>query len=360
MTQKPLGYVELEWTCKRCGTRNPGLQKICSGCASPMSEQDQFEAPLQHELITDEAKLAQAKREASDIHCPYCGARNPAGSTTCVQCGANLQDAKAREAGRVVGAHQEAAPVSEVACPYCQTPNPPNAVKCKKCGGNLVRQAAAPAVPPAPTPMPKGLLIGLAVVLALLCLCVLGFMVMNVRTTDAPGVVEAVQWERTIAIVELRPVQREDWADEIPAGASQGSCVQKHRSTQSNPAPGAEEVCGTPYTIDQGDGTGKVVQDCEYKIYDRWCKYTANEWTVVDTLVARGADYNPVWPAVSLLSGQREGDRSEKYQVLFSADDKDYSYQLNSPADLAKFTKGSQWKLHINTFGNVNSVEPLE
>ncbi len=357
MTQKPLGYVELEWTCKRCGTRNPGLQKICSGCASPMGEQDQFEAPAQQELITDEAKLAQAKREAKDVHCPYCGARNPAGSTTCVQCSAALGDAKAREAGRVVGAHQ-AGPVAEVACPYCQTPNPPNAAKCRKCGGNLVKEAAP--MPVAPAGGQNWMLIGLAVAGVLLCLGVIGFMVMSSRTTDAPGVVEAVQWERTIAIVELRPVQREDWADKIPAGAPQGSCVQKHRSTQSNPAPGAEEVCGTPYTIDQGDGTGKVVQDCEYKIYDQWCKYTANEWTVVDTLVARGADTNPVWPALSLRSNQREGDRLEKYEVLFSADDKQYSYRLNSPAEFAKFTKGSQWKLKVNTFGSVNSVEPLE
>jgi hypothetical protein len=359
MTQKTVGYVELEWTCKRCGTRNPGTQKICSGCAAPMGEQDQFEAPPQQELITDEAKLAQAKR-GPDVHCPYCGTRNPAGSQACVQCGAGLGDAKARQAGRVVGAHQAAAPVSEVACPYCQTPNPPNAAKCKKCGGNLARRVSGPAAPAALAAMPKGVLIGLAAVLALLCLCVFGFMVMGARTTDTPAVVEAVQWERTIKITELRPVQHEAWADEIPFGAPRGSCERKHRSTQSEWAPGAEEVCSTPYTIDQGNGTGKVVQDCEYKIYDQWCKYTVDEWTVVDSRVAQGNDYNPYWPELNLYSGQREGERLEKYQVLFSTDDKDYTYQLNSPADFAKFTKGSQWKLKINTFGNVNGVEPLQ
>jgi hypothetical protein len=103
-----------------------------------------------------------------------------------------------------------------------------------------------------------------------------------------------------------------------------------------------------------------VVKDCEYKIYDQWCTYTVDEWTVVDSRVAQGSDYNPYWPELNLYSGQREGERLEKYQVLFSTDDKDYTYQLNSPADFAKFTKGSQWKLKINTFGNVNGVEPLQ
>jgi RHS repeat-associated protein len=31
MTTKELGFVELEWTCPRCKTRNPGTQTTCSG-----------------------------------------------------------------------------------------------------------------------------------------------------------------------------------------------------------------------------------------------------------------------------------------------------------------------------------------
>jgi len=48
MSQETVGYVQLEWTCKRCGSKNPGTQKTCANCGNPMSEQDQFELPSQH------------------------------------------------------------------------------------------------------------------------------------------------------------------------------------------------------------------------------------------------------------------------------------------------------------------------
>lgn len=356
MPQETLGYVELEWTCKRCGTRNPGLQKKCTGCGSPMSEQDKFEAPVQQQLITDAAQLAQAE-SGPDIHCPYCGARSPAGSARCVQCGASLTDAKAREAGQVVGAFQAGA-APTVACPYCQAPNPPNAARCQKCGGALQKPVAA-----APKPAPAGTALGLglagAAVLAL-CICAIGWIVLSGRTTDTPAVVQSVAWERIIQIEELRPVEHQDWEDQLPANVRTGSCEKKFRRMQSEPAPGAEKVCGTPYTVDQGSGVGKVVQDCQYKVYDNWCTYTRDEWTVVDQAIAHGSDANPYWPDPSLRSGQRAGQRAEKYIVTFSANDKRdaFTYNVGSADELSRFRVGSRWMLKVNTFGGVVDAQP--
>ena len=67
MTRKSLGYVELEWTCKRCGTVNPGMQKMCTNCGAPMADADQFEMPDEQRLITDDTRLEAAKKGA-DIH----------------------------------------------------------------------------------------------------------------------------------------------------------------------------------------------------------------------------------------------------------------------------------------------------
>jgi len=249
MTQKTVGYVELEWTCPYCGTRNPGTQKKCSGCGAMMGEEDQFEAPAQQELITDEAKLAQAKRGMADIHCPYCGTRNVAGSEKCRHCGGDLTGAVEREKGRVVGAFR-AEPVADVPCPYCGTPNPANTVKCKKCGGALQKPAEAPPAKPAAAPKPRSRVAGLAIaaVVVLMSICAVAYFVLGSRTTDTPAVVQSVMWERSVAIMEQRPVTHEDWEDQIPAGAVVGSCSKEFRRTQSEPAPGAEEVCGTPYT----------------------------------------------------------------------------------------------------------------
>jgi hypothetical protein len=32
MPQETVGFVNLEWICKRCGSKNPGTTKICVGC----------------------------------------------------------------------------------------------------------------------------------------------------------------------------------------------------------------------------------------------------------------------------------------------------------------------------------------
>lgn len=105
-----------------------------------------------------------------------------------------------------------------------------------------------------------------------------------------------------------------------PKGAQKGACEKKFRRTQSEPIPGAEKVCGTPYILDQGSGIGKVVQDCEYQVYDKWCTYTVLEWTAVDKATAHGNDLNPYRPRVSPGAGEREGKRIEKYVVTFNAD----------------------------------------
>jgi membrane protease subunit (stomatin/prohibitin family) len=359
MTQETVGYVELEWTCKRCGTKNPGSQKTCSGCGGAMSDQDQFELPAQQVLITDENALKEAEL-GPDIHCPYCGTRNKASSKTCSQCGGDLTGAAARQSGQVMGAFQ-AEPVPDVPCPYCGTLNLANTKKCTKCGGSLAKQATAPA-PAAPTGarLKPGLVaVGVAAV-ALLCICGIVFSVLSARTTDTAGVVQAVSWERTIQIMEQRPVTHEDWQDSIPSGVQRGTCMSKVRSTQDQPAPGAEKVCGAPYTIDEGSGKGKVVQDCKYEVYDDWCKYTVNEWTEVDKATATGNDLRPQWPDARLKSGQREGNRDERYGVVFTANDKRLEYSPKDATEFSRFNVGSQWTLKVNTFGTVTGVQPAK
>src|SRR5512136_1212296 len=92
MPQETVGFVNLEWTCKCCGSKNPGTTKICSSCGNVMSETDKFELPAQQELIKDEAVIAKAER-GPDVTCKYCGARNVADAKTCSQCSADLTEA---------------------------------------------------------------------------------------------------------------------------------------------------------------------------------------------------------------------------------------------------------------------------
>ncbi len=360
MTQKTVGYVELEWTCKRCGTRNPGTVKTCQSCGAAMSQEDQFELPAEARLITDAEKLAQAAA-GPDIHCPYCGARNVAGAAKCTQCGGPLAEGQARAAGQVLGAHQTGA-AAEVQCPFCGTPNPPSAVKCQKCGGALGKPAApAPARPAAPS---KGFPLW-AIIVAVVAVigAIILFSSLGNRTTDVAATVQSVSWERSIPILEQRPAQHEAWKDEAPAGAQLGTCAKKIRKTQDAPAPGAEEVCGTPYTKDQGSGVGKVVQDCVYNIYDQWCSYTLMEWQEVSRLRAGANDLDPQWPKVNLTSSQRAGDaRAEKYNVLFKLEDKAdvKRYAPKDANEFAQYAVGSAWTLKVNGFGDVTEALPAK
>ena len=355
MPQETLGYVNLEWTCKRCGSKNPGTTKICSSCGSVMSETDKFDLPAQQELITDQATVA-AIEKGPDKTCIYCGARNAATATLCSQCGADLTGARERKAGDVLGAYStDKKP--DVKCPYCGELNPATALKCSKCAGSLAARPVdqpktAPPAPAKPNRLPAIIGIGVAVIALIMC----GLLFF--RTTDTSAAVKGVQWQRAVEIMEQRPVQHETWRDQIPVSAVIGTCEMKVRSTQDQAAPNSEKVCGTPYTIDTGTGAGKVVRDCQYQVKDNWCAYTQQEWTVVDSVVAKGADTNAAWPTVQLRSDQREGDRKETYTVVFNSDGKEYQMTVGSAADLVKYVVGTRWKLKVNALGGVLSAEP--
>lgn len=357
MAKKSLGYTELEWTCPFCGTRNPGTAEKCSGCHAPQPADVKFEQAAQDTLITDEEKIARAKA-GPDVHCPFCGARNPAGAAQCSECLADLTGAEKREAGQTIGAHREKA-APDVACPSCGQMNPAAAMRCESCGASLA-ETRQPETPKPPPPAKSGsklpfIIIGV-VVLALIACCGV-FAVLSSRTEDVTGQVTDVQWERTIEVEALVPVERETWRDDVPAGAILGVCREEVHHTQSDYVSGSTEVCGDPYTVDTGTGVGEVVQDCEYQVYADYCEYTIDEWQVVDTLRSTGHDFNPTWPQLQLAYEQREGSRDTNYIIVFRTDGETVTYNTENEAEFNAAQIGSNWILKINTFGVVNDIE---
>jgi len=357
MSQKRLGLVELEWVCPNCGNRSPGPEKKCRSCGKPQPADVAFVQPVDRAIITDAETIADASR-APDIHCPYCGARNRADAENCRNCGGSLSGGAQREAGRVVGAYGDT-PIEPIACPACGTQNPGDARRCTKCGAGLVpgpqlEEKAAKPQKAAPGCSRTMIVIGIGIVVAVLL-----FIYLATRTTATVGVVQDVTWQRTIAVEALVPVRREAWLTEIPAGVPVGQCRSEMVRTQDEPAPNAVEVCGTPYTVDQGTGFGQVVQDCQYQIYADKCQYTVDEWKSVDTLVSTGEGLAAgSWPALALTNKQRPGKRNEQYSVVFETDGATYEYEVNDPAQAALFVDGSRWTLEINTFGLLTNVEP--
>jgi ribosomal protein L40E len=360
MTKKTVGYVHLEWECPACGTRNKGTNKFCRNCGAVQPKDVKFEQVVQPELIEDEQIIAQAKA-GPDIICSYCGASNPATSTYCSQCGANLSEGTARESGDIIGAFKQE-PVSDIICPYCGTSNPGTALNCSNCGAVLPRPDQ-PVPPEAEEKRPSAPMSGTArfVLLAVVGLFVVGciaLLVFSSRTEDVVGQVQDVSWEYSVAIEALVPVQDEDWQDRIPNDAEILSCREEVRRVEQFPAPNSVEVCGEPYTVDTGSGIGEVVQDCEYQVYDNVCRFTALAWQEVDLVSAVGNDFAPEWPNPRLAQDQRFGESREFYEVVFAVDGRSYTYQPNSLDEFSRFEYDDRWILQVNGFDNIVSLQP--
>ena len=354
MVRKTVGYVELEWTCEHCGTGNPGPRKFCNNCGAPQPHDVEFHQAEEEVLLTDAAEIEKAKA-GPDVHCPYCRARNAGGASFCGACGGDLKDAEARASGQVLGAHRSGKAL-EVACPSCGTLNLASMQECAGCGDSLEQ----PSPPPTDKPtdrttrsLPIALIAGIAIGCLLL---IVGLVILLSRTEEQSAVVQDVSWSRSIPIEMLTEVEEDAWADEVPANAEILSCTVEYRTTLSEPAANAVEICGTPYTVDTGSGYGEVVQDCVYEVYDDFCTYTALDWVTFDTVTVTGNDLDPYWPSYSLGENQRAGEGEQDLIVVFRADGDTLQYQAGDETEFARFVLGSRWLLEVNTFGTVVSA----
>jgi ribosomal protein L40E len=364
MAKKTIGYVELEWTCPNCGGINPGTEQSCASCGAPQPEDVEFEQARRQELIEEEGIKAKVAAGA-DIHCPYCGTRNPANAEVCAKCGGDISEGLQRKSGRVVGAYKTG-PVTQVNCPHCGAENPDTAKSCTQCGGSMRVDEGEKAPSAVPTrqdkpskksnPLVMVVIIGMLVIV---CGIAALLIILSMRTEAVTGTVQKVQWERSVVIEALVPVEYQDWLDEIPAEAEIEYCEEELHHIQNEPTGNSVEVCGTPYTVDTGSGIGEVVQDCEYQVYADYCTYSLIEWSQVDEVILTGSDHSPIWPDPNLSENQRLGsDRSETYTIIFDTGEGIYTFKTG---DLDLFQSGqigSEWNLNINTFGSVVSIEP--
>ncbi len=211
MPQEDLGYVKLEWTCPNCGNRNPGPQKTCSGCGNPQPENVEFHLPERQEILNDEQEIAAA-RKGPDIHCAFCGARNPAGSSTCQQCGADLKEGKARTSGQVLGA-LESGPETQVTCPSCGAVNSDQALRCSKCGSPLKEPVQAKTTV-SHRLHPKSSCGWRGPGHPCFCLLAAGlgayFLFMRPSASQT-ATVESMSWKTSVAVEALQPVNKQDW-----------------------------------------------------------------------------------------------------------------------------------------------------
>lgn len=345
------GFVQLEWVCPNCNVRNPGSIKTCESCGAPQPENVKFERAAEEKIVTDE-KLVQAAKAGADIHCGFCGTRNPATATNCSQCGADLMEGKARQAGQILQAAPAAPKV--VHCANCNAENPGTATLCSQCGAPLTRAVApaAPAAKPAqtaakPNAQPKKkvnwfIFGGIAAFLIVCCAAI--FMLFVLPSRSVQGTVTDVYWQTSVPVQEVQAVNHSNERGSAPSGAYNVSCYDD-----------SKEVCEEK-TVDQGNGFAEVVQECHTET-QQYCSYTVDEWKTIQTYDLSGNDLNPVYESPSYSSDQRLGTSSETLTVTFSTSDGQETYSPGSINEFQQFKIGSVWSLKMNALGGVVSVE---
>jgi ribosomal protein L40E len=347
MSRKTLGYVQLEWTCPNCSTRNPGLKKTCENCGAPQPENVQFEQPAEQKFITDQNELGAAKSGA-DTHCGFCGTRNPAAATVCSQCGGELAEGRKRQAGREMGPPPAGPKV--VTCTKCGTENPSSERVCSQCGSPLPRaggndQATITKQATGSISAKKKtnwvLIGGIGAALLTCCLAVLFLFVFPSASVQAT--VTNVQWQTSVPVQEIRPVDHSNEKGSAPSDAYNVSCRDDTR-----------EVC-VDKTIDQGNGVAEVVRECHNET-DTYCSYTVDEWSTIQTYSLDGNDPNPVYSTPSLTDNQRVGSSSETLTVYFDTSKGQKTYSPGSVSEFQQFQIGSTWTLKMNAVGGVLSV----
>jgi len=359
--RRTLGYIQNEWTCPNCSSRNKGGSKTCENCGAPQPENVQFELPSEQKFVTDQEAI-KAAQAGADIHCGFCGTRNPATAETCSQCGGDLKEGKARESGRVMQAPPAQPKV--IACARCGIENPGNNTTCSNCGAPLPRvvpsqpaiQAAAnvpamrsgiaPAAPlKAKTNNKRNLFLlgGVFACLAVICVVVIGIFILPAGTVEATVV--DVHWQTNVPLQEVQAVRYTDQRGNPPSDAYDESCHSESR-----------DVCEQK-TIDKGNGYSEVVEECHTET-EQYCSYTVDEWKTIQTYTLEGDDLHPVYESPNYSSDQRLGDKSEELTVTFSTEKGDKTYSPDSISEFQQFDIGSAWTLKLNMLGGVVSVEP--
>ncbi len=352
-TEKSKGFIQLEWVCPNCNSRNPGPKKTCESCGASQPDNVQFYAPAEAKLIQDE-NVAKTAKAGADIHCGFCGTRNPGNATVCSQCGGDLKEGKARQAGREM---KREAPVVEVKCTNCGEMNPSTRRMCAKCGAPLPRAAAeaadkpsaqgnvnagAPVVPSAKKRGFPWLIVG-GIVACIVVVCIGAYMVFAPSKTVTATVSE-VYWQTSVPVQEIRAVNHSNETGSPPSGAYNVSCYDD-----------VQQVCEQK-TIDQGNGYAEVVEECHDES-TQYCSYTVDEWTTIQTYTLDGYDLFPMYSEPSFSSGQQLGEATLTLDVHFTSGGSDYLYHPDSVEEYQMFSPGSTWTLHLNALGGVVSVE---
>jgi hypothetical protein len=83
--------IEMTWTCSSCAHRNLGRHKTCATCGSPKDASESYEMPADPSTAASvtEAALVRMALDGPDWRCAYCGSDQRNADRGCARCGAS-------------------------------------------------------------------------------------------------------------------------------------------------------------------------------------------------------------------------------------------------------------------------------
>lgn len=306
------------WDCEVCGTNGIlGPETKCNNCGSPRPEDVKFYLPDDAEEVKDEKKIEEANAGA-DWVCSHCGSHSKHWATRCQSCGSPKDvagDGDKHLEEKVTYFNQKPAEEPKRTI-RSASPRPPR--KKSKLGKYLLY---------------AGLLI-------------VGFIALNMISSDVEVQVKEHRWERKVAMEEYKRVTEEDWS--LPQGAE---LIKSYRAVHHNDKRlighetktitkkvkvGDERYkCGTK---DKGNGYFEDVyctrpiyenreetyQDPVYElvpVYQTKYQFSIMRWKAIESLYAKSTGKNVYWPEpASNQQGERfrQGKKEAKYTLLIT------------------------------------------
>jgi hypothetical protein len=353
---------EGRWDCATCGAVGLlGRDLDCTQCGNPRPEGTRLYLPEDAPEVTEPERLAEAGAGA-DWACEHCGASARATDDCCPGC----------------GAPRGTSPTQEVAT-FAMADVPRE-------GGEQERRANPPPPPPPPVRRRNPWVVrGVIAMLVLLGWCFF-------RPREITATLAEKSWERSLEVEAYRTVRESDW--NVPSGGRTVNSFQAIRSyrqeldhyeTRTRTVTEQVQTGTRTYTCGQKDlGNGyfedQTCTEPEYEsrsheesyqepiyrqipIYDTKYEYDVDRWVTDTVLVAQGKADDPgdadapAWPQPRLADRRREGERKEKYVLVFH-DNRDHTYQREVPLEQYQALRvGASTQIRVNNAGTLLEVK---
>lgn len=316
--------IEGRWDCKYCGKKGiRGLAKYCPGCGHPQDKDVKFYIPDEIEYLDEETAKNYGK--GADWVCGYCNSYNRYDANYCINCGG---------------------PKEEMEGDYFSVQKPEHTPE-DKIEDNV--PDSNPSEPPVPKKKSKFGIFGAA--LAAILVIIAGVMLLSPKNMDAT--LKDKSWQRNIAIEDYITVQESDW--DVPDGGriyDQKEEIHHYDQVLDHYETVEEERTRTvqdgydTYTnyVDNGDGTFseetvqtpryitetyyETVEKPVYKdvpIYATKYYYEIERWQETRNVTTEGKDDAPYWGELNLTGQEREGNKTENYNLTFTTKKKEYT-----------------------------------